>query len=97
MTVLEDGREIIALGHREVIRGDVNGDKEINTPDVNMLRANPCSFYTEPCYDPMNDIFGGGFVEPRDASMMRFYVGFAFDYYTDSSEWYYGPHEFVVE
>lgn len=78
--------EVLSLGHRELIPGDVDGNFSINSYDRQKINAS-ISSYPDAKYNPKYDLNADGRVDARDATLMGYYSGIGIDIYKDTSDW----------
>ena len=88
--IIVGGDEIQLLGHREIIGGDVNGDRIIDGADVALITKNNAISTDDPAYHPIYDINGNGSVDITDVSLIgpgSSFTGFEPEVYRETKEW----------
>jgi len=75
------------IKHRELIGGDVNGDMVIDPLDAIAISYRIGYVFTDKAYDARYDINGNTEIETGDLSLVKFFQGFHYEGYEDTSEW----------
>ena len=75
-----------SLGHRELILGDVNGDGEVTTDDMDSIH-NHAAIWKDANYDSRYDLNADGKIDVADVSAAKAFLGFKRKYYKDTERW----------
>jgi hypothetical protein len=73
--------------HRELVGGDMNGDRKIDSQDIGEIYRRIGVGFGDSAYDARYDINGNGDVQNSDVSLARGFQSFQIEGYGDTKEW----------
>jgi len=76
----------LAVGHKELILGDINDDEEVTASDVDAIHSK-ASTWSNSGYDSRYDLNSDGKIDATDAAAAKSFIGFKAIFYTDTKKW----------